>query len=42
LIPQGPSSAAHRALDTALFTPREIWPAHAATDLAPLLGRFHR
>ena len=40
LIPEIPSSASHRALDTALFTPREAWPEKSARDLAPILGRF--
>ncbi len=40
LIPEIPGSAAHRVLDTAIFTPREIWPAKSAADLAPILGRF--
>jgi 5'-methylthioadenosine phosphorylase len=40
LIPETPNSAAHRALDTALFTPRETWPAKTTTDLWPILGRF--
>ncbi len=40
LVPETPSSAAHRALDAALFTPRETWPEKSARDLAPILGRF--
>lgn len=40
LIPDVPNSASHRVLDTALFTPRETWPAQAAAALAPILGRF--
>lgn len=40
LVPETPSSASHRALDTALFTPRETWPEKSARDLAPILGRF--
>jgi len=40
LIPEIPNSAAHRALDTALFTPREAWPEKSVRDLAPILGRF--
>lgn len=40
LIPETPASASHRALDTALFTPREAWPEKSAHDLAPILGRF--
>jgi 5'-methylthioadenosine phosphorylase len=40
IVPQTPSSAAHRALDTALFTQRDSWPEKTARDLAPILGRF--
>jgi 5'-methylthioadenosine phosphorylase len=40
LIPETPASASHQVLDTALFTPRETWPAKTAADLAPILGRF--
>ncbi len=40
LIPESPASAAHRSLDTAIFTAREMWPAKSAADLAPILGRF--
>lgn len=40
LIPETPGSPAHRVLDTAIFTPREIWPRQTAADLAPILGRF--
>lgn len=40
LIPDVPNSASHRVLDTALFTPRETWPAQTAAALAPILGRF--
>ncbi len=39
-IPAMPASAAHRALDAALFTARENWPETTAADLAPILGRF--
>jgi 5'-methylthioadenosine phosphorylase len=38
LIPETPASPAHRALDAALFTQRESWPAKTASDLAPILG----
>lgn len=38
LIPETPDSPAHRALDAALFTQREAWPAKTASDLAPILG----
>jgi 5'-methylthioadenosine phosphorylase len=40
LIPETPASPTHRALATALFTPREAWPAKTASDLSPILGRF--
>lgn len=39
-IPQTPDSATHRVLDTAVFTPREMWPSQSARDLAPILGRL--
>lgn len=39
-IPESPDSEAHRVLDTALFTPRDKWPAQTVADLAPILGRF--
>ena len=39
-IPTTPESAAHRALETAVFTPREMWPDQTAKDLASILGRF--
>jgi 5'-methylthioadenosine phosphorylase len=39
-IPKTPESAAHRSLESAVFTPREMWPDQAAKDLAPILGRF--
>lgn len=39
-IPRTPESAAHRSLESAVFTPREMWPDQAAKDLAPILGRF--
>ena len=43
VIPRIPPDAhwpEHRALDTALVTPREFWPAETAQKLAPMLGRF--
>ena len=40
LIPETPGSASHRVLDTAIFTPRGMWPALTAENLAPILGRF--
>ena len=38
LIPETPNSPAHRALATAIFTPREAWPEKTARALAPILG----
>jgi 5'-methylthioadenosine phosphorylase len=38
LIPDTPTSPAHRALATAIFTPRDAWPAETARDLAPIVG----
>lgn len=40
LIPETPGSASHQVLDTAIFTPRAMWPAVTAENLAPILGRF--
>lgn len=40
LIPENPTSPAHRALDTAIFTVRSAWPEQTAKDLAPILNRF--
>lgn len=40
LIPETPGSASHQVLDTAIFTPRTMWPAVTAENLAPILGRF--
>ena len=39
-IPENPDSPCHRALDTAIFTPRVLWPEKTAADLVPILGRF--
>jgi len=39
-IPLVAESHAHRALDTAIMTPRTLWPAKRVEDLAPILGRF--
>jgi 5'-methylthioadenosine phosphorylase len=39
-IPEIPDSPPHRALDTAIMTPRGLWPRKTVDDLAPLLGRF--
>ncbi len=40
MIPETPESPCHRVLDTAIFTPRVLWPEQAARDLAPILGRL--
>lgn len=40
LIPETPTSPAHRALDTAIFTARSAWPEQTAKDLVPILSRF--
>jgi 5'-methylthioadenosine phosphorylase len=40
LIPHSPESPSHRALDAAIFTPRDRWPEKTTADLAPILGRF--
>jgi 5'-methylthioadenosine phosphorylase len=39
-LPATPSWPEHRALDTAILTPRQAWDPAKARDLAPLLGRF--
>lgn len=39
-IPATPNSPAHRVLDTAVFTPRALWPPHTAHNLAPILGHL--
>ncbi|MCX6864684.1 MAG: S-methyl-5'-thioadenosine phosphorylase [Verrucomicrobia bacterium] len=39
-VPETPDSPSHRVLDTALFTPRELWPPATARNLAPMLDRF--
>jgi 5'-methylthioadenosine phosphorylase len=39
-IPHTPGSDSHRVLDTAVFTPRTLWPAETTKNLAPILGRF--
>lgn len=38
-IPDAPDWPEHRALDTAILTPRDKWPVERARDLTPLLGR---
>lgn len=40
IIPESPTSPAHRSLDTAIFTARSAWPEQTAKDLAPILSRF--
>lgn len=40
LIPEIANGPCQRALDTAIFTPRAMWPEKTAKDLAPILGRF--
>ena len=37
-IPESPASPSHKVLDTAIFTPRDLWPAETARDLEPILG----
>ena len=39
MIPENPASPSHRALDTAIMTPRDLWPQRTNEDLAPILGR---
>jgi 5'-methylthioadenosine phosphorylase len=39
-IPETPGSHAHKALDTAIMTPRGLWPDQTVEDLAPILGRL--
>lgn len=39
-VPEQPEWPEHRALEGAIMTPREIWPAEAAAALKPLLSRF--
>lgn len=39
-IPSIPDWPEHRALDSALVTPREFWPAETITKLGPILERF--
>ncbi len=40
LIPETPASASHRALDSAIMTPGNLWPRETLETLAPVLGRF--
>lgn len=39
-IPAEPLSAAHQALEAAIFTAKSQWPEQSARDLAPILCRF--
>lgn len=39
-IPQAADCAAHRSLDSAIFTQKNAWPEQTAADLAPILSRF--
>jgi 5'-methylthioadenosine phosphorylase len=39
-IPAEPSWPEHRALDSALVTPRDLWPAETKEKLRPILERF--
>lgn len=39
-VPATPHSPAHRVLDTAVFTPRALWPPQTARNLAPILGHL--
>lgn len=40
LVPETPASPAHHALDAAIMTPRNLWPAETLATLALILGRF--
>jgi 5'-methylthioadenosine phosphorylase len=40
LVPTEPDWPEHKSLDSALFTPREIWPTNTAEALRPILSRF--
>jgi 5'-methylthioadenosine phosphorylase len=39
-IPESPQSPPHRSLDSAIMTPRELWPSGTVENLAPILGRL--
>jgi 5'-methylthioadenosine phosphorylase len=39
-VPAEPDWPEHRALDAAMITPRELWPAERVEDLRPMLGRL--
>ena len=39
-IPETPHSPCQRVLDTAILTPRALWPEQTARDLAPILSRL--
>ena len=38
LIPKEPESPTHRSLDSAIITPRDLWPEQTIQDLKPILG----
>jgi 5'-methylthioadenosine phosphorylase len=40
LIPPAPKWPCHDALQTAIMTPRELWPKKTARDLEPLLRKY--
>lgn len=39
-LPAEPDWPEHRALDSAIMTPRELWPAATTEELLPILHRF--
>jgi len=39
-FPHAPDWPEHRALDTAILTPRDHWSESKTRELAPLLSRF--
>jgi 5'-methylthioadenosine phosphorylase len=39
-VPAEPDCPEHRALDAAIITPRELWPAERVEQLRPILGRL--
>lgn len=40
LIASTPDLPEHRSLDTAILTPRELWPEQRRKDMLPILSRF--
>ncbi len=42
LVPEQPDWPEHRCLDTALVTPRDLWPAETVKNLGVILERFVR